>query len=63
MAAHGDIELQKEKIITKALCRVLAGFNFPEVKDAVDTILGNSDAKKSDAVNHNLWNSNLSYLL
>jgi len=39
VSAHGAPELQKEKIITKAICRILEGFHFDEVKDVVDTIV------------------------
>jgi hypothetical protein len=36
VSAVGDPELLKEKIITKAICSVLAGFEFPDVGDAIE---------------------------
>lgn len=62
VSAHGAPELQKEKIITKALCRVLAGFHFEEVKDAIDTMVEKTNELKSnkDGV---LWNNDFSDLL
>lgn len=32
---HGDPELEKEKIITKIICKILNGFSFNEVPDAI----------------------------
>ena len=32
---HGDPELEKEKIITKVICKILNGFSFNEVPDAI----------------------------
>jgi len=38
VSTRGEPELEKEKIITKALCRVLAGFKFDEVPDAIESL-------------------------
>ena len=36
VSAQGEPELEKEKLITKAICKLLAGFNFKEVPDAIE---------------------------
>ena len=38
VSSHGAPELEKEKLITKALCCILHGFHFPEVKDAIEIL-------------------------
>ena len=39
VSTHGEPELEKEKIITRSICKVLAGFHFQEVPDAVDLMV------------------------
>ena len=43
ISTHGEPELEKEKIITKCICKVLAGFNQPEVPDALGAHLKDDD--------------------
>lgn len=38
-AGQGDPELQKEKIITKVICKILNGFHFEEVPDAIEELI------------------------
>jgi hypothetical protein len=64
---RGQPELEKEKLITKAICRVLAGFNFSEVQDAIE-ILGqksenesrNGESKETTLA---LWNTDFADLM
>ena len=35
ISAFGQPELEKEKIITRSICKVLSGFHFDDVPDAV----------------------------
>lgn len=37
-AAGEDPHLQKEKLLTKSICRLLLGFNFPDIPDAIETL-------------------------
>jgi len=45
-SSRGEPELEKERIITKAICKVLDGFNQPEVPDALDTADWRSPGEK-----------------
>ena len=38
-AGQADPELQKEKVTTKVICKILNGFHFSEVPDAIDTLI------------------------
>lgn len=42
ISTYGEPELEKEKIITRSICKVLAGFHFGEVPDAVDEMMKKS---------------------
>lgn len=46
VSTHGEPELEKEKIVTRAICKVLAGFHYGEVPDAVDAVIAKSEDKK-----------------
>lgn len=60
---RGEPELEKEKIITKAICRILAGFHFAEVKDAIDVLSLKSQEEQQDHGSTSLWNSDFADLL
>lgn len=45
---RGQPELEKEKIMTKAICRVLAGFHFAEVEDAIEVLSLRSNEEHED---------------
>ena len=49
MSTHGEPELEKEKIVTRAICKVLAGFHYSEVPDAVDAVIAKSEAMRGTA--------------
>jgi hypothetical protein len=49
VSTHGEPELEKEKIITRAICKVLAGFHFSEVPDAVEAMAAKSKAREAAA--------------
>jgi len=42
-----DLSLQ-EKTVTKCICRVLNGFHFEEVPDALEAFIGQGDAITGD---------------
>jgi hypothetical protein len=66
VSAHGEPELQKEKIITKAICRILDGFHFDEIPDVVDLIAGQHEEKmkkRGQSGDVKLWSSDFSDLL
>ena len=62
---RGQPELEKEKIITKAICRVLAGFRFAEVQDAIEVLSLKSQGEHDDEQNAStsLWTSDFADLL
>ena len=43
LSAYGQPELEKEKLITKAICSVLSGFHFDDVPDAIQSTLKNQN--------------------
>lgn len=66
VSARGEPELQKEKIITKAICMVLEGFHFDEVKDVVETMEANYQEDKNLRTMNSegkMWNNDFSDLL
>lgn len=64
VSAEGQPELQKEKIITKAICKVLEGFHFDEIQDVVHIIAAqHEERQKKREGGHKLWNSDFSDLL
>lgn len=66
VSAQGEPELQKEKIITKAICKILDGFHFDEVQDVVEVIANQHEErmKRREASGEaKLWNSDFSDLL
>jgi hypothetical protein len=66
VSARGEPELQKEKIITKALCRVLEGFHFDEIKDVVEVIATQHEEKHNNklaAGGAKLWQNDFGDLL
>lgn len=64
VSAQGEPELEKEKIITKSICKVLEGFNFKEVPDAIEKLIEeNKVYRETKSTDAKLWGSNLSDLL
>jgi hypothetical protein len=49
ISAYGQPELEKEKIITRSICKVLTGFHYDEVPDAINTMVAKNEAIKAKA--------------
>lgn len=45
VSSHGDPELQKEKLVTKVICKILNGFSFQAVPDAIDALIKQDDER------------------
>jgi hypothetical protein len=66
VSAHGEPELQKEKIITKAICKILEGFHFEELEDVIEVMAAKQvdQEKGSGHVEEvKLWNNDFTDLL
>mmetsp|Transcript_20805 Transcript_20805/g.32096 ORF Transcript_20805/g.32096 Transcript_20805/m.32096 type:complete len:98 (+) Transcript_20805:3014-3307(+) len=63
VSAHGDPELQKERLVVKAICRVLDGFNFPGIPDAIETLLKTQAKKEKDPKPNQAWGTDLTEVI
>lgn len=63
VSTHGEPELEKEKLVTRAICKVLAGFHYKDVPDAVEAVIAQSEARNSKGGENKIFGKSFAEVL